>query len=116
MPRNRVKPGSRSYAGTGESPISIQTENKLEKAVAEATTNKQRVTILEDENARLQLQLEQQLEEVERASEEARLAAEQAAADKAEAEQLLKDAEYAKKQAAKTLRNAEKKKSTDVDD
>ena len=108
MSRNRLKPGNRSYAGTGEAPISIQTENKLEKAVAEATLNEKRVTILEEENKRLQLQLEQRLEDVERAAEEARLVAEKAAADKAEADRLVKEARTAEKAANKILNEAEK--------
>ena len=103
MSRNRLKPGNRSYAGTGEAPISIQTENKLEKAVAEATLNEKRVTILEEENKRLQLQLEQRLEEVERATEEARLIAEKAAADKEAANKALSDAEKIQKQVRKQL-------------
>ena len=64
--RSRKKPGSRSFAGTGERPISLKGEAKLDKAIADATEEKkQRIKILEEENARLQVRLEQKQEEIE---------------------------------------------------
>lgn len=67
--RSRKKPGA--YAGTGERPISIQGEAKLDKAIAEATAKQeQRIRILEQENARLQIQLENKKIEAEEAQEE----------------------------------------------
>lgn len=80
MPRNRQKPKSQTYAGTGVSrPVSIKGEKQLDEAVAKATIEReQRVRVLEDENARLQIQLEQTREEAENKAAEAERAREEA--------------------------------------
>lgn len=64
--KNRKKPGaSASFAGTGERPISIQGEVKLDKAIAESTQEReQRIRVLEQENARLQVQISQRQDEI----------------------------------------------------
>lgn len=101
--RSRAKPTNKTYAGTGERPISISTEKKLDESVAKATIAKeQRITVLEQENARLQLQLEQKREEIEAAEAAAKRAAElkeEADATKLEAAKQLKAAEKAKREA-----------------
>lgn len=65
--KNRQKPNSsRSFAGTGEAPISINNESRLDKAIADSTKEKAiRIAILEEENRKLQLRVEAQEEQIE---------------------------------------------------
>jgi len=65
--KNRQKPNSsRSFAGTGEAPISINGETALDKAIADNTKEKEvRIAILEEENKKLQLRVEAQEEQIE---------------------------------------------------
>ena len=66
MAKNRRKPNSaRSYAGTGVRPISMDGEIALDKAIADNIEQQaQRIKILEEENAKLQLQVEQKQKEI----------------------------------------------------
>lgn len=76
--RARAKPRSQSFAGTGGTrPISIDGEKRLDDAVKEHTVAEQRISILEEENARLQIQLENKRVELERAEEKLREAEEE---------------------------------------
>ena len=115
MPRNRQKPRSQTFAGTGTSrPISIKGEKDLDEAVAKATQEReQRITVLEDENARLQVQLEQKAEEIEDAArqvDDAEKAREEAARLEKEAARKLEEAEAAAEQARRLKNAADKAK------
>lgn len=80
--RARVKPRSQSFAGTGGTrPISIDGEKRLDDAIKEHTVAEQRISILEEENARLQIQLENKRAELELAEEKLREAEEEESAN-----------------------------------
>jgi len=96
MPRNRQKPNSaRTFAAGGERPISINGEVQLDKAIADNTVEKQKITVLEEENKKLLLEIIEQGEELAAAEE----AVEIAYKAQEKAEKAVKRAQKAKKKA-----------------
>ena len=64
MPRNRKKPGQ-TFASTGEQPISISAEAALQRAIAESTEKTEKIRVLEEENATLQIQIQELKKKIE---------------------------------------------------